>query len=105
MQCPGADAILANKGFFRVSNDSHKIISCPRAGACGGEACADGHEGVVCGSCSEGYALAMPFKCVKCTSKVGAIMVFVASTVILLVFTGIAIQLTLAANKQGVTNP
>jgi hypothetical protein len=101
MQCAGSDEIVANNGFFRVSNMSDKIISCPRAGAClEKRKCAEGHEGLVCGSCSEGYALATPFKCVKCASRGGAIAVFIASTLILIVFAGIGVQLTLTANKD-----
>lgn len=105
MQCPGGDAIVATYGFSRVSNDSDKVISCPRAGACMEGSCVEGHQGLVCGSCSEGYALAMPFKCVRCASKGGAIAVFAASSLVLLVFTGIAIQLTLASNKAGSATP
>jgi len=100
VQCPGGDAVIAADGFFRVSNDSDTIVSCPRAGACLKGRCADGHEGVVCGSCSGGFAPAMPFKCARCASRVGAAVVFVVSTLLLLVFTGVAIQLTLVSNKQ-----
>jgi len=83
-----------------VSNDSNTIVSCPRAGACLKGRCADGHEGVVCGSCTDGFAPAMPFKCARCASRVEAAVVFVVSTLLLLVFTGVAIQLTLVSNKQ-----
>lgn len=102
MQCPGGDNIEAGKGFFRVSNASEKVVSCPRAGAClEANTCADSHEGLVCGSCSKGYALSTPFKCVKCASKGGAVAVFAVSTFVLIVFTGIATQLTLTYNKEG----
>uniref|UniRef100_A0A383VXM2 DUF7630 domain-containing protein n=1 Tax=Tetradesmus obliquus TaxID=3088 RepID=A0A383VXM2_TETOB len=56
-KCPGGDNIEAGKGFFRVSNASEKVVSCPRAGAClEANTCADSHEGLVCGSCSKGLA-------------------------------------------------
>ena len=100
MQCPGGDIVVATNGFFRVSNKSDQVISCPRAAACLEDKCAEGHEGVVCGSCSEGYAPAMPFKCVKCASKGGAIVVFVVSTLVLIMFAGVGVQLTLTANRE-----
>jgi hypothetical protein len=96
----GGDAIVAANGFFRVSNVSDNVIGCPRAAACLEDKCAEGHKGVVCGSCSEGYAPAMPFKCVKCASKGGAIVVFVVSTLVLIMFAGVGVQLALTANRE-----
>jgi hypothetical protein len=42
---------------------------------------------------------------VECKSKAGALAVFVASTLVLLVFTGIAIQLTLTSNREDSSGP
>lgn len=101
LQCPGGDAILATIGHWRVSNESAQVVGCPRAPTCleGGK-CAPGYEGVVCGGCSKGYALAMPFRCVKCQSKTGAAGMFLASVFVLLFFAGTGIQLTIAGNRQ-----
>lgn len=58
----------------------------------------------MCGSCSSGYGLAAPFKCVKCSSKAGAVVVFLGGLLVLLVFTGIGIQLTVASNRDLASN-
>lgn len=57
----------------------------------------------MCASCSSGYGLAAPFKCVKCRSAASAIAVFLAALLVLLVFTGTGIQLTLASNRESST--
>lgn len=101
LQCPGGDVILPNSGSWRASNESSQVVSCPRASMClEGGACAEGHKGIVCGSCQGGYALAMPFRCVKCQSKGVAVGFFLASLFALLLLAGIGIQLTITSNRE-----
>lgn len=103
MQCPGGDVILVASGHWRPSNVSSLVVACPRAASChANDTCAEGHTGVVCGACTQGFALALPFKCAKCESKVTAVLVFLASLVVLLLVTGFAIFLTTKSNHDAI---
>lgn len=59
--CAG-DQISLKKGYWRIHEDSHEILTCPwsdrscRGGtAVGNDLCAPGYEGALCAVCSDGY--------------------------------------------------
>jgi predicted outer membrane repeat protein len=76
LSCFG-DVLILKKGFWRISDDSDQIQTCPYGEtACeggdtaGDESCAIGHEGPLCAVCSVGYALKSSTKtCVPCTNS------------------------------------
>lgn len=47
----------------------------------------------------------MPFRCVKCQSLASAVGVFVASVLVLLLFAGAGIQLTITGNREAIKAP
>jgi heme/copper-type cytochrome/quinol oxidase subunit 2 len=76
ISCSG-DVLVLKKGFWRISESSDRIQSCPYGeAACeGGESvgdasCAVGYEGPLCAVCSVGYALkASTQTCVPCSNS------------------------------------
>uniref|UniRef100_A0A383W3X7 Right handed beta helix domain-containing protein n=1 Tax=Tetradesmus obliquus TaxID=3088 RepID=A0A383W3X7_TETOB len=101
--CPGMAALLPLPGWWHSNTRSAQIHRCPNPTACRQArssappadspllstaqpqaACAAGHKGTLCGSCSSGYALVKPFTCRKCMRKAYIVAIYVAGAVALL---------------------
>ena len=56
----------------------------PPGSSCPGGTCAKGREGILCGNCSDGYAVAIndpDLSCIKCNYQYGvAIIIFITAT-------------------------
>ena len=64
--------------------------------------CLKGHEGPLCGSCSDGYGSGLSAKCKRCPKRFFNIALILTSVLFLIVLTGITVNGTLNVRK---TNP
>ena len=76
----GGNKLFPKEGYWRFNENSTRFLKCPKEIACIGASedfygsqefstgvCAEGYEGPLCDSCSNGYS-AIYNKCIKCTN-------------------------------------
>ena len=60
-------AVAIEDGWWRDTAFSDRLYECPYADSCEGGECTEGHEGVTCRVCSDGYFLdSIANKCKRC---------------------------------------
>lgn len=107
--CPGGAVLLPAQDYWHSANRSTNMIFCP--GSCEPfndttynattSVCKEGHEGPLCGVCSEGWGLSVPFKCVECLNIRASWALYASGAAGLLVFLYFYWHLTLSDNASG----
>jgi hypothetical protein len=99
--CTGGAVLLPWKGHWRSSRRSTQIHKCPNPEACiGGDECAEGYTGRLCGSCASGYGQQKPFKCGKCMGFGRVVAVYIIGALVLLVLITYIVNSTLEDNMS-----
>ena len=90
--CPGQNALVARRGWWREHNATDGLYSCMDSEICNGDAeplpCRLGHTGLLCSECEDGWALA-DGTCERCTAGTGgsiAVAVIVGLAVLIPLF-------------------
>ena len=97
-KCSGGFAIAPHEGFWRSSERSTQIHSCPRSASClEGGSCQYGYQGNLCGKCSreDGFGSVGPFKCAFCLSTWKVILIYLAVAIVLVLFLMILVHITI----------
>ena len=102
--CTGGGAIIPLTGYWQSHNYSSQMHKCPREESCGyGGMCAEGYTGNVCGECSSpAYGSLGPFRCGKCMSKGKLIGLYLAASLVIMVFVSLLVHTTINDNVNGV---
>jgi hypothetical protein len=106
--CPGQDVLLPAPGYWHSSKHSTKFLRCPESGVCAVKdpvinttaECAEGHQGNLCGECSNGWGLKAPFRCVRCIGKESSVALYVTAAAAMLAFAALMWHLTLEDNVR-----
>ena len=101
--CPGGSALLLDQGYWRLSELSSAVYTCPIPSAClGGQnsTCAEGYADRLCSRCTEGYYSAGLSYCLQCESlPIRVVRISLFSAVLLIIYL-ILIRKSTAANPS-----
>ena len=70
--CPGGSDIWLKPGYYRTTNKSEIVYSCPLSDSCLGNntgyesECRTGYTGITCNVCNKGYSKSADGKCSRC---------------------------------------
>ena len=91
--CTGRDAIIPLAGHWHSHPYSTQIHFCPRQGVCNyAGTCAEGYEGMVCGSCAEGFGSYGPFRCGSCLSFGGTLAAYLGACLVVVLALSLLLQ-------------
>jgi len=101
--CPGVDVLYPVPGYYHSSPRSVQMHMCPMATtACGANGqCQPGYQGNLCGSCAPGYGITLPLKCSRCMSPAWQLGVYMALSIVAVLFVAGTVHFTWKDNLQG----
>jgi predicted outer membrane repeat protein len=88
--CPGGSGLLSEANWWRSSATSLDFYQCLYPDVClpgdhaGNDACADGHEGPLCGVCKDGW-FEFAGKCRECNGRNATSKIFIAFSAVIIV--------------------
>ena len=98
-KCSGGFKIAPHEGFWRSSERSTQIHSCPRSASCGEGTgnCSTGYKGNLCGKCirEDDFGSTGPFRCALCLSTWKIILIYLSVAIVLVLFLMILVHITI----------
>lgn len=100
--CAGGTRLYPLAGWWHSTPFSTQFHRCPTPDAClpgGAAACAEGHEGNLCMSCSKGYAASFASsKCGRCNSRGKIIATYLGAVIVLVLLVLLSLHFALREN-------
>ncbi|CDW91193.1 UNKNOWN [Stylonychia lemnae] len=99
--CLGGNIIGPKPGYWRVSNDSDKFVSCIYQKACIGlnqqthnyiGDCKEGYQGLLCAECIQGYSRNSNHQCLKCPKDYDNVIRLIAIVIFISLFAALIVR-------------